>query len=165
MKQTQLTEAQSTYNKAVLTTYFKLIKATQKLLSQIEEEPLRYLLIREDRHPTKRHITLHQFISPLLYLRLDLHATNEMCIHYGYEMLPVVSPYYEFTASFVRTLYKLTMADGVEPNIEKALRIDWVLTNIGDCYEHLEEQGHRQYRFELIKFKPRQVKRKLRRVA
>lgn len=165
MKTTQLNQEQLTFNKSVLQAYFKMLKAAKELLSTIEDEPLRYSLIREDRKEGTRQITLHQFISPLLYLRLDLHSNNEMCIHYGYETLPVVSPYYEFTASFVRTLYKLTMSDGVSPNIEQALRIDWVLTNIGDCYEHLEEMGHRQHRFELIKYKPKQVKRKLQRVA
>jgi hypothetical protein len=164
MKNTQLNQEQLTYNKAVKEIYFKMLKAAKELLSNIQDEPLRYSLCREDRHPTKRYITLHQFISPLLYLRLDLH-NNEMCIHYGYETLPVVSPYYEVTASFIRIVYKLTMDDGVSTNIEQALRIDWVLTNTGDCYQHLEEMGHKQHLFKLVKFKPRQIKRKLRRVA
>lgn len=165
MKTTQLNQEQSTYNKAVIQAYFKMLKGAKELLSTIEEEPLRYSLIREDRDVRSRKLTLHQFISPLLYLRLDLHANSEMCIHYGYESLPVVSPYYVVTAKFIRMLYKLSMDNGASPNIEKAIRNDWVLTNIGDCYQHLEEMGHKQHQFELIPYKPNSSKRKLQRVA
>ena len=156
---------QATYNKAVTNVYFKLLKAAKELLAAKEAEPVRYTLTRCEKHKQTRQITLHDFISPLLYLRLELYPNNEMAIHYGYEAQPVFSPYYHVSASFIRLVYKLTSCNGDNINIEDAIRIDWIVTNSGNAYEYLEEQGTKYHDFELLKHKPKQVKRKLRKVA
>jgi hypothetical protein len=156
---------QATYNKAVTNVYFKLLKAAKELLATNEAEPVRYTLTRCEKHKQTRQITLHDFISPLLYLRLELYPNNEMAIHYGYEAQPVFSPYYHVSATFIRIVYKLTSYNGEGINLEDAIRIDWIVTSSSDAYEYLEEQGTKYHQYELLKYKPKQMKRKLRKAA
>ena len=158
----QLTKPSSTFNECVLKAYTQILKQAKALLATIEEEPLRYTLIREEK-PLPGAI-IHELVNPLLYLRLECHQDNEYSIHYGFELSPVFSPYYKLTSSFVRTLYKSTMANESSTSIEESLRTDWIITNCSELYEHIEEHN-RNHRFELIKHKPKQTKRKLSKVA
>jgi len=154
----------SARNKAIRQAYHAILKATKALIATVEEEPLRYTLIREDKHKHTKELILHEMISPLIYLRLELHSNDELSIHYGWETSPVFGPYYQITSTFVRMLYKLTMASTTEINFEDAVRTDWVINNCSEAYEYIEERN-KYHRFELIKHKPKPIKRKLRRVA
>jgi hypothetical protein len=158
----QLTKSSSTFNECVLKAYTQILKQAKALLATIEEEPLRYTLIRQEK-PIPGAI-IHELVNPLLYLRLECHQDNEYSIHYGFELSPVFGPYYKLTSSFVRTLYKLTMANESSTNIEESLRTDWIITNCSELYEHVEEHN-RNHRFELIKHKAKPTKRKLSKVA
>ncbi|MCJ8210811.1 hypothetical protein MUY27_13925 [Mucilaginibacter sp. RS28] len=151
-------------NQAITTAYYAILKAAKALLATLEEERLRYTLTRVDKHKDTKAIILHEFLSPLIYLRLELHQNDEFSIHYGYELSPVFGPYYHITAAFIRLVYKLTMASNTTINIEEAVRTDWIVDNCSEAYEYLE-QRNKHHQFKLIKYRVRPVRRKLRRVA
>ncbi|WDF54893.1 hypothetical protein [Mucilaginibacter sp. KACC 22063] len=151
-------------NQAIIKSFYAILKAAKELLSSIEDEPLRYTLTRIDKHKRTRQVILHEVVSPLIYLRIELHETNDYSIHYGYETLPAFAPYFNITSAFIRLVYKLSMKDSTDINIEDAVRADWVIDNCSEAYEYIEERN-KHHRFQLIKHKPKQVKRKLMRVA
>lgn len=154
-----------TYNKSVKQTYFQILKEAKALLSTIEEEPLRYTLIREDKPPIKIGTIIHEIVSPLLYLRLEVYADNKYGIHYGWELSPTFGHYYHVTNSFIRILYKLTMSDATPVSIEDCIRTDYVMNECSELYEYIEERGCKHHTYQLILYKVKAVKRKLRKVA
>ncbi|RVU02376.1 hypothetical protein EOD41_00090 [Mucilaginibacter limnophilus] len=165
MKSQPTNSAISTYNKIVKQTYFQLVKEAKALLATIEEEPLRYSLIREDKQSFQQGTIVHEFLNPLLYLRLECYAENKLGIHFGWELMPTFGEYYHIMNTFVRLVYKLTMADTTAINIEDCIRTDYVINECSAAYEHLEERGLRHHTFVLIPYKAKPIKRKLRKVA
>ncbi|RVU01274.1 hypothetical protein EOD41_04720 [Mucilaginibacter limnophilus] len=153
------------FNAEVRKVYFKLLKEAKALLAPIEAEPLRYSLIREDKQLDNKGYIIHEFLSPLLYLRLESYSDGKLGIHYGFELMPTLGEYYYIPNTFIRSIYKHTMADATPINIEDCIRTDYVLTECSAFYEHIEEQGCKHHYFALIPYKPRAVKRKLRKVA
>ncbi|WP_158827663.1 hypothetical protein [Mucilaginibacter lacusdianchii] len=153
------------YNKTVRQTYFQILKQAKAMLAAIEEEPLRFTLIREDKQPVTQGSIIHEIVSPLLYLRLECYAENKLGIHYGFELSPTFGQYYHLTNTFVRILYKLSMANATPVNIEDSIRTDYVLNDCSALYEHIEERGCKHHTFMLIPYKAKPVKRKLRKVA
>ncbi|MBS7565775.1 hypothetical protein KHS38_15305 [Mucilaginibacter sp. Bleaf8] len=162
MKTVTTSQAPTNYNEAVKQAYLAILKAKQ-LLAAVEEEPLRYTLVREEKKPIVNGTIVHELISPLLYLRLECYANDELAIHYGFELSPAFGPYYSITASFVRMIYKLTMHEEGKPNIESCIRTDYVINECSGLYEYIEERGCKHHRFEQVKYKA--AKRKLRKVA
>jgi hypothetical protein len=153
------------YKAEVRKVYFKLLKEAKALLAPIEEEPLRFSLIREDKQPVVQGTIIHELVNPLLYLRLECYAENKLGIHYGFELSPTFGQYYAITNTFVRNVYKHTMIDATPINIEDCIRTDYVLNDCSALYEHIEERGCKHHSFALIPYKPKAVKRKLRKVA
>jgi len=153
MKQQTKTTTQLTYNEAVQYAYFKILKLAKQQIATIEQEELRYSLTRRNDH------ILHEFLNPLLYLRLECHAHGLYSIHFGIETFKSPNEYSKVTASFIRALYKLTSKDTSEVNIENCIRVDWLLTNCSEVYEHTEEHSS-QHTFELIKHKVTASQRK-----
>ena len=135
------------------------------MLATIEEEPLRYTLVREDKPPIDVNSIVHELVSPLIYLRLSCYAENKLGIHFGFELSPTFGPYYHITNSFVRNLYKATIANATSINIEDCVRTDYIINECSAAYEHLEERGLRHHTFVLIPYKVKTVKRKLSKVA
>lgn len=154
-----------TYNKIVKQTYIQLLKEAKALLSTIEEEPLRFTLIREDKQAATSGTIVNEFVSPLLYLRLAYYDENKLGIHYGWELLPTFGEHYHIMNTFVRLVYKLTMVGATAINIEDCIRTDYVINECSAAYEHLEERGLRHHTFNLIPYKAKLIKRKLRKVA
>ncbi|MFD0751271.1 hypothetical protein ACFQZS_14065 [Mucilaginibacter calamicampi] len=154
-----------TYNKIVKQTYFQLLKETKALLASIEAEPLRFTLIKEDKHSTAPNTVINELVSPLLYMRLAVYDEGKFGIHYGWELTPTFGEYYHIMNTFVRLVYKLTMANATSVNIEDCIRTDYVINECSAAYEHLEERGLRHHTFHLIPYKAKPIKRKLRKVA
>ncbi|WP_158826733.1 hypothetical protein [Mucilaginibacter lacusdianchii] len=153
------------FNAEVRKVYFKLLKEAKILLATIEEEPLRFSLIREEKQPIQQGTIVHELINPLLYLRLECYAENKPGVHYGFELSPTFGQYYHVTNTFVRILYKHTMVEATPINIEDCIRTDYVLNDCSALYEHIEERGCKHHTFQLILYKAKAVKRKLRKVA
>jgi hypothetical protein len=159
MKQLKSNPVQSPFNKEVKTAHQQILKQARSMLSTIEREELRFTLVREDKYSRSKSCIIHEMVNPLLYLRLESDANGEYAIHYGYEPLPVVSEYYPLIAAFVRFIYTVTMSTNRQINIESALRLDWVIYNASEMYEHVEDRD-RHHSFQLIKYKPAASKRK-----
>lgn len=153
------------YNALVRKAYFKVLKETKALLASIEQEPLRYSLIRQDKQPVTAGTIVHEMVGPLLYMRLECFADNKLGIHFGWELSPTFGEYYHITSRFIRILYKHTMVDTGLTNIEDCIKTDWVINECSELYEYVEERGCKHHSFALIQYKPKAVKRKLRKVA
>ncbi|MGY3215299.1 hypothetical protein [Mucilaginibacter sp. HD30] len=154
----------SPYNAEVHRIYFKVLKDAKALLATIEAESLRYSLIRRDKPPIVSGSIIHEFVSPLLYLRLSFYE-DKLGIHYGWELIPTFGEFYPITRTFIRNLYKATMVSATPINIEDCIRTDYVINECSAAYEHLEERGCRHHSFHLVPYKPKAVKRKLSKVA
>lgn len=159
MKQTTSNQVQSPYNKVVRECHRQILKYARTLLSTIEHEELRFTLVREDRKAQNNAQVIHELISPLLYLRLESYTTGVYSIHYGFEQFPIFGDYYAITAAFVRFIYKVTTSENTSINIEDAVRVDWLISNCSEMYEHVEEQM-KHHQFHLIKHKPAANRRK-----
>jgi hypothetical protein len=157
MKQPSIKPVQSPFNKEVKAAYFKILRQAKALLSTIEQEELRFTLIREDKQAINSSV-IHEMVNPLLYLRLESHAEGYYSIHYGFELFPVFSQYYPITSAFARLVYKVTMSPNTAINIEEALRVDFIILNCSEVYEHVEER--QKHEFKLIQYKPAAMKRK-----
>ena len=151
-------QAASPYNKEVQQCHRQILKQARALLSTIEHDELRFTLIRQDKLSNNAYV-IHELINPLLYLRLECFANGVYSIHYGFEQFPIFGDYYHITGAFVRFLYKVTASSNTTINVEDAIRIDWVVSNCSEMYEHVEEQM-KHHQFSLIKYKPAVSKRK-----
>ena len=155
----------SPYNAEVQRVYFKVLKEAKALLATIEEEPLRYTLIREENLPIVFNTIVHELVNPLIYLRLASDDETKLGIEFGLEFIPTYGKYYHIGNTFIRMLYKATMANTTSVNIEDSVRTDYIFHECSGAYEQIEERGCRHHSFQLIPFKTKVVKRKLSKVA
>lgn len=151
------------FNSEVRKVYFRILREAKALIAANERDELRYTLIKEDKALQGQGI-IHELISPLLYLRLECDGTGEYAVHYGYEPRPITSEFCTMNAPFVRFIYKLTAAENTSVNIEESVRIDFVINHCSELYEHVAEHNRHHF-FQLIPYKAKAVKRKLRKVA
>ena len=149
----------SPYNKVVKDAYFQILKEAKAMLATIEQDELRHTLIRDDRNVTKPNSVIHEFINPLVYLRLECHADNIFMIHYGFEQINSNQLLSNRTALFTRSVYKLTSKEVTDINIEDCVHNDWCITECGALYEYVEDRN-KYHQFQLIKYKPAAVRRK-----
>jgi hypothetical protein len=147
------------YNKVVQLAYNNIYKNAKQLLSTLEREELRYSLEREDSTAPKVGTIVHEFINPLLYLRLECHATNVFAIHYGFEQVLAVNQYSQITSAFIRSIYKYTAKEVTTINVEDCVRTDWCINTCSEMYEYMEEKN-KHHTYKLIKYKPATVRRK-----
>lgn len=149
-----------TYNDCVRLAYFQILKQTKQILATIEYDELRCTLERvDDLNQLKQGIE-HEFISPLLYLRLELHSNGNLAIHFGIEETNKPGELSQITSQFLRLLYKLTSKEAYSVDIEQCVRTDWFLKNTcSEAYEYVEERN-KYYTFSKIKFKVTSQKRK-----
>ena len=143
------------YDQAVYTAYFATLKVVRNLLAPIEREELRYSLIRED-PLTDKPCILHEFVNPLIYLRLERGTNLKLSIRYGFEPC---QDYAHVTMKFTRTLYRLTMAGATTNNIEDSIKTEWYVHNPEEMFSYLEEQM-KHHTFSLIKHKVTASQRK-----
>lgn len=156
MKQLNINPVQSPFNKEVKAAYYKILKEAKALLATIEREELRYSLVREDRFSDTLSRIIHEFVNPLLYLRLESCADGSLGIRHGFEPC---QDYAHITVAFTRFLYKVTMKEATSQNIESSIKTEWYIHNTDEMYAYLEEQM-KHHTFHLIKHKPAAVRRK-----
>jgi hypothetical protein len=142
----------STYNLAVKQAYYAILKITQQLLSHIEQEELRYTLVRDERNLTEDGVILHEFVNPLLYLRLECRDDKLFAIHYGFEQVNQQLEYSNITALFTRYVYSLTSKQTTGSDIESCVKTDWCINTPSAMYEYIEER-QKHHAFKLIKHK------------
>lgn len=159
MKQHTSNNQLSGYNLAVKQAYFKLLKVAKQLLATIEHEELRFTLIRDDRNRHTSDSVLHEFVSPLLYMRLECSKQNLFVIHYGIEFIQTDTSLSDRTASFIRAVYHLTSKGITSIDIEKSVSTTWCITVCSELYEYIEEQ-QKYHTFQLIKHKVTDGQRK-----
>ncbi|OKS85672.1 hypothetical protein [Mucilaginibacter polytrichastri] len=166
MKSTTPTDLRGlTYNECVKAAYFEVLKQTTSLLATLPDDPHRYSLIREDKLPIIEGTIVHEFINPLLYMRLECHKDDKLAINFGCDSQPGFMEYEPLAGTFLRILYKVTMAINTAINIEDCIKTDYIVTECSEFYEFLEEGGLKNHTFHLIKHKPKAIKRKLQKVA
>jgi hypothetical protein len=69
MKQRTVNDPRTlTYNKAVKVAYYKTLRKAKEMLSTVEQDELRYTLVRSD-NPTSTGYIVNEFINPLLSRR------------------------------------------------------------------------------------------------
>ncbi len=158
-QQPQPNQIQSTYNKCVQKAYYAIYKNAKALLSTLDSEELRCTLERKDKGPVKVGSILHEFVNPILYLRLECHVTNCYAIHYGFEEAESWTPFAKITSAFVRSIYKQTAKAETEVNIEDSVRTDYCIYGCSDAYEHVDEHSC-YHHFKRIEYKPLAAKRK-----
>jgi hypothetical protein len=161
MKTTQSKQVLSPFNKEVKAAYYKILKEAKSLLAALDREELRYSLIREDCIGDSPSRIIHEFVNPLLYLRLESYADSTFGIRYGFEPC---EDYQLITSALVRFLYKVTMQNATSENIESCIKTQWYIHNPDEMYAYLEEQM-KHHTFQLIKHKPAAVRRKQMRVV
>ena len=136
------------YNKAVRESYFQILKEAKAMLATIEHEELRHSLVREEKSTTPIGV-IHEFINPLLYLRLECDTDGLFVIHYGFEMTNENNLLSKTTAGFTRSVYRLTSKEFTAVNIEACVHNDWCITQCADLYEYVDEQQkHHQFHQE-----------------
>jgi hypothetical protein len=146
---------QSSRNDAVQSAYYATLKLAKQLLSTIEREELRYTLTRNEKL-VKEYGLIHEFVNPLIYLRLEAYKDGTMGIHYGFEPC---KEYANITVAFTRTLYRLSMDIASTRNLPDCIRLDWYIHNPDEMYAYVEEQN-KYHTFQLIKHKVTVSKRK-----
>jgi hypothetical protein len=146
----------SPYNVEVKAAYFKVLKEAKALLATVSLEELRYSLIREDRLSDTLSRIIHEFVNPLIYLRLESDVTGALGIRYGFEPC---HDYAYITVAFTRFLYKVTMSEATSQNIENSIKTEFYIHNPDEMYAYLEEQM-KHHQFYLIKHKPAANRRK-----
>ncbi|MET3981149.1 hypothetical protein ABIB62_003774 [Mucilaginibacter sp. UYP25] len=149
---------QSPYNEAVEKAYHKILRKAKQMLCTIEQDELRYTLIRSD-NPTSTGYIAHEFVNPLLYLRLEAENDSSFFIHFGIEQVQNNELLSNITSRFIRALYAFTTKQAATINIEMAIRTDWLLNSCSDAYEYIEERN-KYHMFKQLPYKASGVKRK-----
>jgi hypothetical protein len=140
-------------NKAIKAAYLRIYKETRALLSSIEAEPLRQILLREDKSIDERDTIVHELIAPLIYLSLTADSIGDLHIRYGYEQTEPYTNFYPITSAFIRLVYKLTMADATPVNIENCVATDWVITNCAELFEYIGDRN-KSHIVKQLQYKP-----------
>ena len=154
----QLTQNQLTYNQCVQLAYFQLLKQAKQMLATIEHDELRCTLERNDNVRPVNQGVIHEFINPLIYLRLECHSDNLCAIHFGFDEVKQPGEISDLTTKFLRLLYKLTSKDAFPIDIELCVKTDWFINTCSGLYEYIEESEY--YTFRKIKYKVTSKKRK-----
>ncbi|MET3980407.1 hypothetical protein ABIB62_003008 [Mucilaginibacter sp. UYP25] len=147
------------YNGAVKAAYHAILKIAKQLLSTVAHEELRYSLTREDKSANEAGSIIHEFLTPMLYIRLDCGFDNVYSIHFGVETFDKPNEFTTLTAKFIRTIYRLTSKELTHTNIEHSVQVDWVIINCSEMYQHIEERN-RHHTFKLITHKVTAKQRK-----
>jgi hypothetical protein len=161
MKKTTKTKPLSSYNQAVKTAYFKIVKAAKTLLSTIERHELRCTLIRKGQSGENTlNTTIHQLVNPIIYLSLECHDRENYSIHFGIEQFQHECEYSMLTAKFLRIIYKLTSVEQTTVNIDDCVNTAYVITDCSALYEAVEESTLKNHSLEIVPYKQTMSKRK-----
>lgn len=158
-EQSHKTQNNEAYNNAVKQAYFSILKKAKYLLSTIDKDELRFTLERQDTKKSVIGTIVHEFISPVLYLRLEHHTDNVMAIHFGIEQVNELGLLSSITTKFLRLLYKLTSKEITGIDIECSVRTDWFINSCSAAYEYIETRN-KYHEVKQIKYKNPEKRRK-----
>ena len=141
------------YNDCVKQAYLQVLKQAKQMLATIEQDELRCTLERSVSSTQLKQEVIHEFINPLLFLKLECCADGLLAIHFGIEEIGVPGQQSSITSAFLRLLYKVTMRDAFAVDIERCVKTNWFLRNTcSEVFEYLEERNN-LYTFRKIKYK------------
>jgi hypothetical protein len=124
--QQQLTKIElNAQNKSVSASYLLITKVTKQLISTLPEELLRHAIEIDGTSKISIRPKLHELITPLTYLCLkELNGAYK--IHFGFDQN---KEFAHITGQFVRVVYKLTMRDHTNIDIEDCVQVDSIITD------------------------------------
>lgn len=167
-KQTNHHLSLSPYNAEVRKAYFKILKQSKALLSEIEQHEIRCTLYQANRSKPVFMHKVHEFVNPLIYLCL-MSSGEDYTIHFGFDVFGggrnTENDFTKLTSKFMRILYKVTSAEHTAVNIEYCITTYNVITECTELFDYMEERGKSNHTFELIPHKPKPIKRNLMKVA
>ncbi|MBW4890121.1 hypothetical protein KXQ82_10360 [Mucilaginibacter sp. HMF5004] len=147
-------------NEAVVTSYLAITKITKQIISSIPQEALRYMIEIDRKAFESIKPKIHELVSPIFYLCLRDSKMGYL-IHFGYD---TNRDFHVFTNQFIRAVFKLTMAQYTNVDIEDCIQTDSIITDISGLFDELQFK-HPSYPCKLVKYKPSAVKRKILSVA
>jgi hypothetical protein len=130
----------SQYNETVEKAYLLILKKTKRLIATLDHDPLRSFLERP-LHDATAETIIHELVHPLFYLRLEQRLDDVYTIHFGIEQFSPADDYSDFTAQFIRMVFKYTESEESQMNIEDCVMTDWCITNCSEMYEYIVERN------------------------
>ena len=129
------------HNQAIKAAYFQIIQQAKQLISNLEEEPLRGILMRQDEPISTGGCIIDELINTLIYLRLKAYKDDAFAIHYGYEQNDLYTKYYPVTSAFIRSVYYCTAKENTHVNVGDCVHTDWVVTNCAELFEYIGDRN------------------------
>jgi hypothetical protein len=158
------TQTESTFeqarNRAVMTSYLAISKIVKQLIAALPQDILRYIIELDSKAFPGISPKLHELTSPIFYLCLR-ERNGLLMIHFGCDMS---EQFASSTNQFIRTIYKLTMAQYTEVDIEDCVQTDSIITDTCGLFDELQWK-HPSYPYKTIKYKSITGKRKILSVA
>lgn len=151
------------YNESVQQAYDSILSKAKQLLASLEQEELRYVLERNE-SGTEPPIILHEFVSPLVYLRLQCSEDSRLSIHFGAEPASPFPEIQAVTATFLRTLFTLSGKAYTGIDIEDCVKTDWFINVCSEMFEYLEERN-KCHTFRKIPFKKYTTRKRVLKIA
>jgi hypothetical protein len=137
----------STYNKIVLRAYTSIVELAKQTISGLEKEDYRHTLATQVK-PKDRIV--HEFVNPLLYLRLYRQHDDSYAMNYGFEPCMTHS---NITLPFVKGLHKLVQEAAAKAKIDNCIRVDWYFNDPDELYEFLAMHD-KDHTYALIEYNP-----------
>ena len=127
------------YNESVQRAYKLILAKALHLLTTLEQEELRYILERKQKG-AEPPIIIHELVSPIIYLRLELAQDSRMMIHFGAEPSSPFPEIQAITSTFIRILFTLTGKAYTGVDIEDCVKTDWLINVCSEMFEYLEDR-------------------------
>jgi hypothetical protein len=156
----QVTQTLSPYNAEVTKAYHKVLKYAKDMIATLPNYETRCSLELSAKHAFST-LKIHQFVSPMLYLSLEVGSQDKMYIHFGFEQFDTESNLAGFSSKFVRELYRLTSRSLTAVNIQT----NNLITTCAELYEVIECSEYNTHVFKEISYRPKVVKRKVMRAV
>ncbi|RFZ81157.1 hypothetical protein DYU05_20585 [Mucilaginibacter terrenus] len=160
----QPNQAQLPYNAEVTKAYHKVLKFAKQMISTLPAYEARCTLELNEKHAFSE-LKIHQFVSPMLYLSLEVGEQDSYYIHFGYEQFDSESRLADFSSKFVRAIYRLTSRQATTIDIEDCVHTNNLITTCSELYEVIEDSAYNKHVFKEIPYRPKNVKRKLMRAV
>ncbi|OOQ61347.1 hypothetical protein [Mucilaginibacter pedocola] len=152
--------AQLPYNKEVANAYHNVLNAAKRMIAALPAYEARCSLELDEKHSFS-DLRIHQFVSPLLYLSLEVGFGDKYYIHFGYEQFDTDHELAGFSSVFLRTLYRLTSKQLTAVNIEDCIHTNNIITTCSELFEVIDDSNHKRHTFKEIRYKPKVSRRKL----
>jgi hypothetical protein len=151
----QATTPEQARNNAVLTSYLAISKVMKQIIASIPQDILRYIVELDSKAYPSIFPKLNEIVSPILYLCLR-DRNGLYYIHFGVDSH---AQFQEFANQFIRTVYKLTMVQYTNVDIELCVQNDSIVTDTCGLFDELQYKRP-NYPYKAIKYRAPNGKRK-----